>query len=68
MRVTQSPAVDKARAALRASGGDRGTQSSDERSMPTKKAGRHSVGASGLGNSRKSVRLITPGEERGLAK
>ena len=71
MRATHSPAVDKTRAALRASSTDRGTQSSDERStMPTRKGSARArpsmSGGGGLANanSRKSVRLITPGEER----
>lgn len=71
VRASHSPALDKTRAALRASSTDRGTQSSDERStMPTRKGsarGRPSMSGSGglaNANSRKSVRLITPGEER----
>ena len=67
VKATQSPAVDKTRAVLRAASRDRGTQSSDERSMPTRKGSQRGSGrarpiVSGLG-SRKSVRLITPGEE-----
>ncbi len=74
MRASHSPAVDKTRAALRAASGERGTQSSDERStMPTRKGSarsRPSISGGGGGgglanaNSRKSVRLVTPGEER----
>ena len=71
VRASHSPAVDKTRAALRASSTDRGTQSSDERStLPTRRGsarGRPSMSGSGglaNANTRKSVRLITPGEER----
>jgi WD repeat-containing protein 24 len=72
VKATHSPAVDKARHMLgRAASNDRGTQSSDERSsIPTRRVsergrGRKSIGASGLGagSSRKSVRLMAPGEE-----
>ena len=71
LKASHSPAVDKTRAALRAASGDRGTQSSDERSsIPTRRGSargsRSSVGGGGLASasSRKSVRLVTPGEER----
>ncbi len=61
-RALQSPAVDKTRAALRASSGERGTQSSDERGKLSRKSStRQSVG--GFASSRKSVRLVTPSEE-----
>ena len=77
LRATHSPAVDKTRAVLRAAASDDrgGTQSSDERSSVTRRSsnrGRSSV-ASGVGSgglaaasasSKKSVRLVTPGEER----
>lgn len=63
LKATASPAVDKARVALRNSfAGDRATQSGDERSLPGKRSNSRGR-ASGFGSSRKSVRLITPGEE-----
>ncbi|KAJ4520078.1 hypothetical protein ABEF93_001908 [Exophiala dermatitidis] len=66
LRATPSPAVDKARVALRNSiSTDRATQSGDERSMPGKRGnGRNKPSMqSGFSGSRKSVRLVTPGEE-----
>jgi WD repeat-containing protein 24 len=57
-----SAAVDKARVALRNSfASERGTQSGDERSLPGKR--NDSRRTSGFNASRKSVRLVTPGEE-----
>ncbi|KIW19061.1 hypothetical protein PV08_03351 [Exophiala spinifera] len=65
LRASASPAVDKARAALRsAMDTERSTQSSDERSFSGKRDGSRAA-ASGFGSSRKSVRLVTPGEEYG---
>jgi WD40 repeat protein len=63
LRATPSPAVDKTRAALRNSfAGERTTQSGDERSLPSRR-GSSRGRASGISTSRKSVRLVTPGEE-----
>jgi WD40 repeat protein len=63
LKAAPSPAVDKARAALRNSfAAERTTQSGDERSLPGRRAsGRGRT--SGFSSSRKSVRLVTPGEE-----
>ncbi|KEF56770.1 uncharacterized protein A1O9_06960 [Exophiala aquamarina CBS 119918] len=67
LRAGGSPAVDKARAALRKSiTGDRATQSGDERSLAGKRlSGASRAQMSGFSGSRKSVRLVTPGEESG---
>lgn len=63
LRATPSPAVDKVRVALRNSvGGERATQSGDERSTTGKRASSRGR-MPGFSTSRKSVRLITPGEE-----
>ncbi|KAK5264400.1 SEA (Seh1-associated) complex subunit [Exophiala xenobiotica] len=68
VRATASPAVDKARAALRSSlDGERATQSSDERSFTGRRESSRGR-LSGLGSSRKSVRLVTPGEESGQSQ
>lgn len=67
LRAGGSPAVDKARAALRKSitlAGERATQSGDERSLAGKRVTSRSR-LQGFSNSRKSVRLVTPGEEEG---
>lgn len=65
LRAAPSPAVDKVRAALRDSvGAERGTQSSDERSMSGRRVSSRGR-LPGLSSSRKSVRLVTPGEEDG---
>jgi len=65
LKATPSPAVDKVRVALRNSfAGERATQSGDERSLPGKR-GSSRGRTSGFSSSRKSVRLITPGEEGG---
>ncbi|KAK5047669.1 hypothetical protein LTR84_006334 [Exophiala bonariae] len=68
LRAGGSPAVDKARAALRKgiamAGGERATQSGDERSLAGKRVTSRSR-LQGFSNSRKSVRLVTPGEEEG---
>lgn len=66
LRATPSPAVDKARVALRKSvSAERATQSGDERSMPGKRGNGRSkpTQQTGFSSSRKSVRLVTPGEE-----
>ncbi|EXJ83307.1 hypothetical protein A1O1_06926 [Capronia coronata CBS 617.96] len=66
LRATPSPAVDKARVALRNSAAaERATQSGDERSMPDKRGNGRSkpTAQTGFSGSRKSVRLVTPGEE-----
>lgn len=63
LRAGGSPAVDKARAALRKSiTGERTTQSGDERSLAGKRVTNRAQ-MPGFSNSRKSVRLVTPGEE-----
>ncbi|OAP56240.1 hypothetical protein AYL99_09419 [Fonsecaea erecta] len=63
LRATPSPAVDKARVALRNSlVGERATQSGDERTLPSRR-GSSRGRTSAFSNSKKSVRLITPGEE-----
>ncbi|KAH0847444.1 double-strand break repair protein MRE11 [Fonsecaea pedrosoi] len=63
LRATPSPAVDKARVALRNSlAGERATQSGDERTLPGRR-GSSRGRTSAYINSKKSVRLITPGEE-----
>ncbi|KIW89851.1 uncharacterized protein Z519_09280 [Cladophialophora bantiana CBS 173.52] len=65
LKATPSPAVDKARVALRNSlAGERATQSGDERILSSKR-GSSRGRTSAFSNSRKSVRLITPGEEDG---
>lgn len=65
LRASASPAVDKARAALRSTmESERATQSTDERSFSGKRD-RSRAGVSGFSSSRKSVRLVTPGEEYG---
>ncbi|KIX08205.1 uncharacterized protein Z518_02861 [Rhinocladiella mackenziei CBS 650.93] len=63
VRATPSPAVDKVRVALRNGVGERATQSGDERSMTGRRASSRGGGISSFSSSRKSVRLITPGEE-----
>jgi len=67
LRAGGSPAVDKARAALRKSiTGERATQSGDERSLAGKRMSSANRGQMlGFGSSRKSVRLVTPGEDSG---
>lgn len=67
VRATPSPAVDKVRVTLRNSvgAGERATQSGDERSMTGNRRGSSRGRTSGFSSSRKSVRLITPGEEGG---
>lgn len=67
LRAGGSPAVDKARAALRKSiTGERATQSGDERSLAGKRMSRSSrAQMPGFSSSRKIVRLVTPGEESG---
>lgn len=68
LRATASPAVDKARAALRHNAeGERGTQSSDERSLTGRRESSRGRMA-GFSSSRKSVRLVTPGEETGQSQ
>ena len=68
LRVAHSPAVDKVRRELRTSvGGERSTQSGDERSLPGERGVGHGR-ASGFTSSRKSVRLITPAEEDGRSQ
>ncbi|KAI1609428.1 double-strand break repair protein MRE11 [Exophiala viscosa] len=63
LQATASPAVDKARVSLRNSvDGERGTQSSDERSLTGRRESSRGRMA-GFSSSRKSVRLVTPGEE-----
>ena len=63
LRAGVSPAVDKARASLRTSLlSDRGTQSGDERSIASRR-GSSRGRMTGFNSSRKSVRLVTPGEE-----
>ncbi|ETI20015.1 hypothetical protein G647_09030 [Cladophialophora carrionii CBS 160.54] len=63
LKATPSPAVDKARAALRNSfAAERTTQSGDERNLPDRR-GSNRGRTSGFSSSRKSVRLVTPGEE-----
>ncbi|KAJ9645470.1 SEA (Seh1-associated) complex subunit [Knufia peltigerae] len=65
LRASASPAVDKARAALRSTmESEKATQSSDERSFSGKRESSR-AGVSGFSTSRKSVRLVTPGEEYG---
>jgi len=65
VRASHSPAVDRTRAVMRAASGERAAQIGDER------GGRRASGRSSMGNivssSRKSVRLVTPGEERNPA-
>ncbi|EXJ87130.1 hypothetical protein A1O3_04088 [Capronia epimyces CBS 606.96] len=66
LRATPSPAVDKARVALRKSvGAERATQSGDERSIPAERGSNRSrpTQQTGFSSSRKSVRLVTPREE-----
>lgn len=65
LRAGGSPAVDKARAALRKSiTGERATQSGDERSLAGKRVtSRARLQGFTTSGSRKSVRLVTPGEE-----
>lgn len=68
LKATPSPAVDKARVALRNSfAGERTTQSGDERSLPGRR-GSSRGRTSGFSSARKSVRLITPGEEEGQSQ
>ncbi|OQV00881.1 WD domain-containing protein [Cladophialophora immunda] len=68
LRATPSPAVDKARVALRNSlAGERATQSGDERTLPGRR-GSSRGRSSAFSNSKKSVRLVTPGEESGRSQ
>ena len=70
MKASPSPAVDRARAVMRANSGERGKGSGDEKGTGRRGSARGSVGgttaggAAGMSSSRKSVRLVTPGEER----
>ncbi|RMZ77134.1 hypothetical protein DV737_g4479, partial [Chaetothyriales sp. CBS 132003] len=60
-RATPSAAVEKTRAALRISSGERATQSGDENGKSSRKLGpRQSMG--GFASSRKSVRLVAPSD------
>jgi WD40 repeat protein len=65
LRASQSPAVDRTREAMRAASGERGTQSGDEVETARRRASaRTNAKATGnMSSSRKSVRLVTPGEE-----
>jgi hypothetical protein len=59
-KAEASPAVQKTRHLLRH--GERGTQSGDERGFASRRGGGSTSGFGGQGQ-RKSVRLVTPGEE-----
>lgn len=69
MRASPSPAVDRARAVMRAGSGER-KGSGDERVAGRRASARGSVGGAnaggqgGMSSSRKSVRVVMPGEEK----
>ena len=66
LRASASPAVERTRAVLRSSGGggERAVQSGDERAMSARRGGsRAAMSSRGFSSQRKSVRLVTPGEE-----